>query len=986
MSPAAFADTVAYWNFNSLSIATPNPPGSGGVPTSIAADIGSGSISLTDWTGTVDDFAGSTLNTQASAPAGVSLSLIGTAGNGSHIDIQLNLSGYSDPVITYATQRTTTGFTTGSWSYSVAGGEFNAVPGGIVSPPASYAMATVDLSSLPDIDDESNVVLRYTLSGASAAAGNNRIDNLLLSATTTGEDTTPPLIASRTPADDATDVSADSLTQLTLVFNEDIVLGSGLILLKKVSDDSVVQSFDVEDLDQVDWNGNVLGLLDVTLESSTAYYVEIPNTAILDNAENAFLGISGNTGWNFTTADPPAAPSVVVNKYFNSGTDNGSGDMIELLVTGNGTPAAPVNLTGMIVKDFATSMTSDGGGKYEFTADTLWDDIPTGTLIVLSKSGTSTDTDATDFVVRIGLDDTTYFSNLGGTFNIANPEMVLIKAAGSGAAGTTGGIHALAGGTAGSFFTGFAGAKLLASNGAVTNQSVIANNSTGTIADFTSGTDATGGVALTPAAFGVANSGPNAAYIATLRGVDPSSGDGTATVVNATPASPFLNTGIFGRGLTGQSVSVTVNAFVPSVTLTDVTITVPAELGAPGSASLSGPGAAGAGSSILGQTVTISSAAATVSDNLVVTIGGLTTPTPSGMTDTGNYTFIVSSAGSGGTLTPIGIQPKAHVTVPLEVLRDVDANGVALDNGAVVAIEGVCTMGNFSLTNTQAYLQDSTAGINLFNSALLTTPLVRGNRYAALGTIQQFNGLTEIVPSSESDIINLGTGTEPAAQIITAPVLPTVAEALEGSLVTVENLVKVSGNWTGGQNVTLKDASNNEVVIRIQPASTALPEPAYPLTVTGVLTQSDNSNPFTAGYQILPRDNGDLALGSLGDFDTWAATTGATGGMTGDTDFDGQDNAFEYAFGLNPTSGSSVNPFVVPLDKATGKFSFTRRKTSLSGLAYKVFTSTTLSGWTQDLTATLNVTGTTGDIETVEATLTPALLAEPKLFLRVVAE
>ncbi len=46
-------DTVAYWNFNSLSIATASAPGAGGVPTTIAANQGAGTVSLTGWTGLV---------------------------------------------------------------------------------------------------------------------------------------------------------------------------------------------------------------------------------------------------------------------------------------------------------------------------------------------------------------------------------------------------------------------------------------------------------------------------------------------------------------------------------------------------------------------------------------------------------------------------------------------------------------------------------------------------------------------------------------------------------------------------------------------------------------------------------------------------------------------------------------------------------------------------------------------------------------------
>lgn len=100
-------------------------------------------------------------------------------------------------------------------------------------------------------------------------------------------------------------------------------------------------------------------------------------------------------------------------------------------------------------------------------------------------------------------------------------------------------------------------------------------------------------------------------------------------------------------------------------------------------------------------------------------------------------------------------------------------------------------------------------------------------------------------------------------------------------------------------------------------------------------------------------------------------------------------NQQEYAFGLTPTSGSSVNPITVPLDKSTGTFSYTRRATPLTtGLAYTVKTSTDLQVWTPDTTATANqsVTGTAAGVETVQVTLSGLPLTATKLFVRMEAE
>lgn len=117
---------------------------------------------------------------------------------------------------------------------------------------------------------------------------------------------------------------------------------------------------------------------------------------------------------------------------------------------------------------------------------------------------------------------------------------------------------------------------------------------------------------------------------------------------------------------------------------------------------------------------------------------------------------------------------------------------------------------------------------------------------------------------------------------------------------------------------------------------------------------------------------------------TWTTTTGATGGPTGDPDFDGKDNSFEYAFGLNPTSGSSSNPVISGLNPSSGKFTYTRRSLALTARDVQVFTSTNLTGWTEDTTATESVISTAGQVETVEVTLSaPKPLTAPTLFFRV---
>ncbi len=155
----------------------------------------------------------------------------------------------------------------------------------------------------------------------------------------------------------------------------------------------------------------------------------------------------------------------------------------------------------------------------------------------------------------------------------------------------------------------------------------------------------------------------------------------------------------------------------------------------------------------------------------------------------------------------------------------------------------------------------------------------------------------------------------------------------------------------------------------------------------GVWTMTD-----AKGDWSFSEASGELSLDIGTDYDTWMALypsiTNPADKLPGaDPDGDGLTNQDEYAFGLIPNSGSSVNPISVPLDKTTGTFTYQRRKTSLSDLtSYKILTSTDLVTWTPDDTAGQIATDIPStDNESVAVTLiTPPTAA--KFFVRVSAE
>ena len=208
-------------------------------------------------------------------------------------------------------------------------------------------------------------------------------------------------------------------------------------------------------------------------------------------------------------------PSVVINKYQNATTDR-----VELLVTGDSFEGPPVDLRGMVIKDFSASMTGDQGGKYVFTQNPLWASVRAGTLIVLSAGTTQTQdlsATGTDYLLRVNLGSTDYFTEEAGGFNIGDTEMVMIKAANTGADGVAGGIHAASMGPAGTPYTTFTGRKLngQALNGSRPYAYVVNGNSS--LADFYS---SSGIARISLLTFGSQNNADNGAFINSLRALD----------------------------------------------------------------------------------------------------------------------------------------------------------------------------------------------------------------------------------------------------------------------------------------------------------------------------------------------------------------------------------------------------------------------------------------------------------------------------------
>ena len=111
-----------------------------------------------------------------------------------------------------------------------------------------------------------------------------------------------PTVSTLSPVDGGTDVAIDS--NLVITFTEAVDVGVGNILIKKVSDDSIVQTIDVTGGLVTGTGTDTITINPSDLEEGVAYYIQIDATAFNDLGGFGYAGISNTTTWNFTTVEP----------------------------------------------------------------------------------------------------------------------------------------------------------------------------------------------------------------------------------------------------------------------------------------------------------------------------------------------------------------------------------------------------------------------------------------------------------------------------------------------------------------------------------------------------------------------------------------------------------------------------------------------------------------------------------------------------------
>ena len=213
---------------------------------------------------------GSTINAMDGVGSDKDLAMINQSANGKAFAFHFSSTGYQNIVVTMAARRTATGFNTGAWEYSTDGTTFTALPDANTMPTAAgtYELVTLDLSGIAALNDQANVYLRCTLTGATSDNGSYRIDNVQVNALPSGPDVYAPYI---------TNVNPTNATTVVLTFNEALNATTAETASNYVLNDGTIS--------QAALNGNV-----VTLTVAPAMTEGLEHTLIVSNVTD----VAGN--------------------------------------------------------------------------------------------------------------------------------------------------------------------------------------------------------------------------------------------------------------------------------------------------------------------------------------------------------------------------------------------------------------------------------------------------------------------------------------------------------------------------------------------------------------------------------------------------------------------------------------------------------------------------------------------------------------------
>ncbi len=169
-APAAKADEIALWNFNDANL---------------IVDRGQGTLTTTSSPANILFLSGTTFNASMGDPAGLALAIQGGTNlqnNGVILELHVSTAGFENVTISWAWQRTVTGFNDDLVQESIDGTTFQGFSFSAIQT-NFFGGNHISYGAGSPFNNNPNFALRIMLSGATSETGNIRFDNIVVTGT-----------------------------------------------------------------------------------------------------------------------------------------------------------------------------------------------------------------------------------------------------------------------------------------------------------------------------------------------------------------------------------------------------------------------------------------------------------------------------------------------------------------------------------------------------------------------------------------------------------------------------------------------------------------------------------------------------------------------------------------------------------------------------------------------------------------------------------
>jgi hypothetical protein len=197
-----------------------------------------------------------------------------------------------------------------------------------------------------------------------------------------------------------------------------------------------------------------------------------------------------------------------------------------------------------------------------------------------------------------------------------------------------------------------------------------------------------------------------------------------------------------------------------------------------------------------------------------------------------------------------------------ELSQDEDADGFPLHIDEFVRVTGIALMESnlWSPARTEFTITDASGCcIDVFSFDPTDPPIQRGDEVEVIGTMDFYNGKTEINDTIYITILSTGNELPPPTPVATGVLGSPAGEDYESCLIKLTCITVESGVWGTDENLTVNDGSgpvtlrtDNDTGIPGEPA------PEGEFSAIGIGGQFDTSAPWDGGYQCMPRDINDI--------------------------------------------------------------------------------------------------------------------------------